>query len=126
MFIDLSSVGLVIFGFLLFLGLIGAFYAGGQIGLWRRGKAETDAEGVGFVVSGMIGLLAFSLGLTLSMAQGRLKRAVPRHSRIGPSGRPGCGRRPSGIRAAWRLPGCSRTIRGCGWSSSRQGRIGRR
>ena len=72
-FVDLSQVGLVLFGVVLFFALIGAFYAGGTIGLWRRPGAEQDTEGVGFVVTGMLGLLAFSLGLTLSMAQGRFE-----------------------------------------------------
>jgi len=40
--------------------------------VYTRGRAEeTERSGVGFVTGGTLGLLAFLLGVTLSLADGR-------------------------------------------------------
>ncbi len=65
------------FGFLLFAAQMLAHEAGYWLG-WRR-KArggEPQAEGVGVIVGGMLGLLAFVLALTLSFANTRFSERV--------------------------------------------------
>jgi len=46
-----------------------------ELGLWvgRRRRNKVELEGVGIVVGGMMGLLAFVLALTLSFASGRFE-----------------------------------------------------
>jgi hypothetical protein len=50
--------------------------AGFQIGLWRarlRPSHERDLVGIGTITTGMLGLLAFTLGLTINIAQARFE-----------------------------------------------------
>lgn len=67
-----SAIGLTGFFVILFSLLVGAYFVGNTIGSRHRGTAD-ESESVGLIVTGMLGLLAFSLGLTLSMAQGRFE-----------------------------------------------------
>lgn len=55
----------------IFLSLLLAHYVGGSLAVRQAQPPPDEAEGVGLVVTGMLGLLAFSLGLALSMAQSR-------------------------------------------------------
>ena len=77
---DIAAWSLLAFGFLLFLSQVLAH----EIGYWlgRRPLASnvpSQAEGVGLVVGGLLGLLAFVLALTLSYGSARFKRASARH-----------------------------------------------
>jgi hypothetical protein len=64
---------LLALGGVLLLALFLADEAGFRLGRRRsrRNPSERDATGVGLITTGMLGLLAFTLGLTISMAQGR-------------------------------------------------------
>jgi hypothetical protein len=69
---DIAAWSLLAFGFLLFLSQVLAH----EIGYWlgRRPLASnvpSQAEGVGLVVGGLLGLLAFVLALTLSYGSAR-------------------------------------------------------
>jgi len=55
----------------IFLGLLVAYYVGGSLAARQAQLPPREAVGLGHVVTGMLGLLAFSLGLALSMAQTR-------------------------------------------------------
>jgi hypothetical protein len=48
-----------------------AHEAGYRLGVWRKAHAAGQMENVGVVVTGMLGLLAFVLALTLSYSTGR-------------------------------------------------------
>ncbi len=64
--------------FLLFLALLAIYMAVAEIG-YRMGRRafssrtadETSRSGIGFIVGGILGLLAFLLGISLSLADGR-------------------------------------------------------
>jgi hypothetical protein len=65
------------FAFLLFAAQMAAHEAGYWVGSRRRARGgEVHAEGVGVVVGGMLGLLAFVLALTLSFANTRFSERV--------------------------------------------------
>ncbi len=68
----ITSVSVPAFMVLLFLARLGAK----ELGLWlgrRQRRNKVQLEGVGVVVGGMMGLLAFVLALTLSFANGRFE-----------------------------------------------------
>ena len=65
------------FALLLWVAQMLAHEAGYWFGSRRRARGgEVQAEGVGIVVSGMLGLLAFVLALTLSFANTRFSERV--------------------------------------------------
>jgi len=72
--IEIARVHLLLLGFaLLACQLLGLFIVW-RLGLAARRRAaehQQVAEGIGVVVGGLLGLLAFILGLSLSMAEGR-------------------------------------------------------
>ncbi|MEI6160047.1 MAG: hypothetical protein WCP77_09455, partial [Roseococcus sp.] len=53
--------------------LLLAYGAGVLIGHWRQSRTEETIEATSFVTNGLLGLLAFTLGLTIAMAQGRFE-----------------------------------------------------
>lgn len=61
----------------LFLGLfvaqLAALEAGFRLGSWRRSAEGPDHDGIGVITAGMLGLLGFTLGLTISIAQSRFE-----------------------------------------------------
>jgi hypothetical protein len=70
----LIDTSLLLFGLLMLLMLYIANETGFQIGLWRgrrRPLQERDLAGIGTITAGMLGLLAFTLGLTINIAQAR-------------------------------------------------------
>jgi hypothetical protein len=72
----LIDTSLLLFGALVLLLLYAANEAGFRIGLWRgrRNPAhERDLAGIGTITAGMLGLLAFTLGLTINIAQARFE-----------------------------------------------------
>ena len=62
----LADIGMWAVGLLLLACQMIAHHIGYRIGLRRRSHADGEADSVGIVVTGMLGLLAFVLGLTLS------------------------------------------------------------
>ncbi|MGH7154479.1 MAG: hypothetical protein ACREF3_11185, partial [Acetobacteraceae bacterium] len=68
---DLAEWSLAAFALLLFAVQFIARELGHWIGRRQRAKVEGRVEGVGVIVGGMLGLLAFVLALTLSFANGR-------------------------------------------------------
>jgi hypothetical protein len=72
-FRGLIGLGLPALGLFLVLLLFGVDEAGYRLGRRRVGvrPAERDTPGVSMITTGMLGLLAFTLGLSISMAQGR-------------------------------------------------------
>lgn len=69
----LAAQGLVVFALLIFLILSFAYGIGVAIGRWRQARTEGTVEATSFVTNGLLGLLAFTLGLTIAMAQGRFE-----------------------------------------------------
>lgn len=69
----LARQGLGAFALLIFAGLLLAYAAGVLIGRWRQSRTEETIEATSFVTNGLLGLLAFTLGLTIAMAQGRFE-----------------------------------------------------
>jgi hypothetical protein len=69
----LAAQGLVVFALLIFLALLVAYVAGVGIGRWHQSRTEATVEATSFVTNGLLGLLAFTLGLTIAMAQGRFE-----------------------------------------------------
>ena len=73
-FNSLLQNGLLPLAVLIFLLLWLASEIGFRIGEWsekRRGHPEREVSGIGTVTAGMFALLAFTLGLTISIAQSR-------------------------------------------------------
>jgi hypothetical protein len=68
---DLAGWNLAAFALLLFAVQFVAQEFGHWIGRRQRARVEGTVEGVGVIVGGMLGLLAFVLALTLSFANGR-------------------------------------------------------
>jgi hypothetical protein len=71
---SLIDFSLVLFGALVIALLFAANEIGYQIGLHRarrRPAEENDHLGIGTITAGMLGLLAFTLSLTINVAQGR-------------------------------------------------------
>jgi heme/copper-type cytochrome/quinol oxidase subunit 3 len=69
----LAAQGLAIFALLIFASLLLAYAAGVAIGRWHQARSEETVEATSFVTNGLLGLLAFTLGLTIAMAQGRFE-----------------------------------------------------
>jgi hypothetical protein len=69
---DIASWSLLVFALLLFVTQTAAREFGYWLGVRRHAlRGSSDAEGVGLVVGGMIGLLGFVLALTLSFGSTR-------------------------------------------------------
>ncbi|HEY4041095.1 MAG TPA: hypothetical protein VGM32_04530 [Rhodopila sp.] len=72
----LTDTTLLLFGGLILVSLYAANEAGFHIGLWRarrRPSHERELAGIGTITTGMLGLLAFTLGLTITIAQSRFE-----------------------------------------------------
>jgi len=72
--IEIARVHLLLLGFALLACQLLGLFIGWRLGLAARRRAaehQQVAEGIGVVVGGLLGLLAFILGLSLSMAEGR-------------------------------------------------------
>ena len=72
----LIDTSLFLFGGLMLLLLYAAHETGFQIGRLRgnrRPPGERDLAGIGTITTGMLGLLAFTLGLTINIAQARFE-----------------------------------------------------
>lgn len=77
---QLADWSLLAFALFLFVVEVAAYITGHQLGQRQRAKSSGDAEGVGFIVGGILGLLAFVLALTLSYANTRF--AERRHTTL--------------------------------------------
>jgi hypothetical protein len=69
----LAAQGLAVFALLIFGILLLAYVVGVGIGRWHQSRTEQTVEATSFVTNGLLGLLAFTLGLTIAMAQGRFE-----------------------------------------------------
>ena len=72
----LLDTSLLLFGVLTLASLYATHEAGLRIGLWRgrqRPAHERDLAGIGTITTGMLDLLAFTLGLTINIAQTRFE-----------------------------------------------------
>lgn len=69
----LAAQGLAVFALLIFGALLLAYVLGVAIGRWHQSRTEETVEATSFVTNGLLGLLAFTLGLTIAMAQGRFE-----------------------------------------------------
>jgi hypothetical protein len=70
------DTSLVLFGGLVLLLLFTANEIGFRAGLWRahhRPAQDRDLAGIGTITAGMLGLLAFTLSLTINIAQNRFE-----------------------------------------------------
>jgi hypothetical protein len=70
------DTSLVLFGGLVLLLLYAANEIGFRAGLWRsvhRPAQDRDLAGIGTITAGMLGLLAFTLSLTINIAQNRFE-----------------------------------------------------
>lgn len=69
---DLAAWSLLLFALLLFLSQLLAHGLGYVLGKWRRiDRGTVDADAMGLVVNSLLGLLAFTLALTLSFGSAR-------------------------------------------------------
>jgi hypothetical protein len=76
MLVMLIDTSLWLFGILTLALLYAAQEAGIRMGLWRgrqRPPHDRDLAGIGTITAGMLGLLAFMLGLTINIAQARFE-----------------------------------------------------
>jgi hypothetical protein len=76
MLVVLIDTSLWLFGILSLMVLYAAHEVGVRIGLWRgrqRPAHDRDLAGIGTLTTGMLGLLAFTLGLTINIAQARFE-----------------------------------------------------
>lgn len=69
----LAEQGLGVFSLLIFVTLLAAYNVGVLLGRWRQSRTEHTIEATSFITNGLLGLLAFTLGLTIAMAQGRFE-----------------------------------------------------
>lgn len=69
----LAEQGLGVFALLIFAVLLAAYIVGVILGRWHQARTEENIEATSFVTNGLLGLLAFTLGLTIAMAQGRFE-----------------------------------------------------
>jgi hypothetical protein len=72
----LTDTSLLLFGVLVLGLLYAANESGFHIGRWRgrqRPAHDRDLAGIGTITAGMLGLLAFTLGLTINIAQARFE-----------------------------------------------------
>jgi hypothetical protein len=70
------DISLVLFGGVIVVLLYAANEIGFRIGLWRaryRPTHDRDLNGIGTITAGMLGLLAFTLSLTINIAQNRFE-----------------------------------------------------
>jgi hypothetical protein len=70
------DTSLVLFGGLVLVLLFAANEIGFRAGLWRarhRPARDRDLAGIGTITAGMLGLLAFTLSLTINIAQNRFE-----------------------------------------------------
>src|SRR3954452_5972714 len=68
---QIAAWSIVAFGALLLIAQLAAHEAGFWIGRRQASRRETPSDGVGVLVGGLLGLLAFVLALTLSFASDR-------------------------------------------------------
>lgn len=71
--LDVARHGALAFASVIFVSQMLAREAGAWLGRRRSASDKGEAEGVGVVVGGMLGLLAFVLALTLSFANARFQ-----------------------------------------------------
>lgn len=74
--VTMIDTSLVLFGGLVLVLLYAANETGFLIGLWharRRPAHDRDLAGIGTITAGMLGLLAFTLSLTINIAQNRFE-----------------------------------------------------
>lgn len=74
--IQVASLGVLVFAASLFLLQALAREAGYVLGVRAARRRDAPAEGVGIVVGGMLGLLAFVLALTLSFSSARFQERL--------------------------------------------------
>ena len=69
----LGTLSLPVLAIVLMALLLGCCEIGFRLGRWRarHGAARGEGSNIGTVTAGMLGLLAFTLGLAISIAQGR-------------------------------------------------------
>ena len=70
------DISLVLFGAVVVVLLYAANEIGFRMGLWRaryRPAHDRDLTGIGTITAGMLGLLAFTLSLTINIAQNRFE-----------------------------------------------------
>jgi hypothetical protein len=74
--VTMIEISLVLFGGVIVILLYVANEIGFRIGSWRarhRPARERDLIGIGTMTAGMLGLLAFTLSLTINIAQNRFE-----------------------------------------------------
>jgi hypothetical protein len=71
MLVAVTQISILVLAALIFLSLLLAYYIGCALAAKQVPLPPGEESGVGHVVTGMLGLLAFSLALSLSMAQSR-------------------------------------------------------
>jgi len=74
--VTMIDTSLVLFGGLVLVLLYAANETGFRIGLWRarrRPAHDRDLAGIGTITAGLLGLLAFTLSLTINIAQNRFE-----------------------------------------------------
>jgi hypothetical protein len=72
----LTDTSMFLFGALILVLLFAVNEMGFRLGLWRARNGpshERDLVGIGSITTGMLGLLAFTLGLTINIAQARFE-----------------------------------------------------
>jgi hypothetical protein len=67
----LADFGMAAFGLAILAALAAAHLLGRKLGLWHQRSTAEHVEATSFVTSGVLALLAFVLGMTIAMAQGR-------------------------------------------------------
>src|SRR5271169_1324783 len=73
---DVIDLGVGVFGLFVLALLAGAIELGFQVGRWRLARQPPPANeiaGVSTLIAGMLGLMAFTLALTISFAQDRFE-----------------------------------------------------
>lgn len=116
----LAAQGLLVFAILIFSVLLLAYGAGVLIGHWHQSRTEKNIEATNFVTNGLLGLLAFTLGLTIAMAQGRFEaRRATSLAETNAIGTAWLRASAASTRVRPRSPGCWRATRGCACNSSR-------
>lgn len=71
--VTIAEYGLLAFSSVLLAAQLVAFLVGYRLSVRRRRRGEREAEGIGVVVGGILGLLGFVLALTLSFANARFE-----------------------------------------------------
>jgi hypothetical protein len=76
LFLPVIEAGMAVLGAVLFVILVAACEVGFRVGRWRGGriaKSEAENSAASILTGGMLALLAFMLGLTVSFAQSRFE-----------------------------------------------------